>query len=80
MFRRDTLGAAGGLKREEDAIRTEYAPLEGATLLEVRPGRLFDGRVVTGMEVQTRAGQRVVLQTGQNPEGNGPGHLGITEA
>jgi len=67
-------------KREEEAIRREYAALAGATLLEVRPARMFDGRVVAEMEVRTRAGQRVVLQTWQDPEGNGPGHLCITEA
>jgi len=67
-------------KREEEAIRREYAALAGATLLEVRPARMLDGRVVAEMEVRTRAGQRVVLQTWQDPEGNGPGHLCITEA
>jgi hypothetical protein len=67
-------------KREEEAIRTEYAPLAGATLIEVRPARMFDGRVVAELEVKTRAGQRVVLQAWQDPEGNGPGHLCITEA
>jgi hypothetical protein len=67
-------------KREAEAIRREYAPLAGATLLEVRPARMFDGRVVAEVEVRTRAGQRVVLQAWQDPEGNGPGHLCITEA
>jgi hypothetical protein len=67
-------------KREADSIRTEYAGLTGATLVEVRPGRMCDGRVVAEIEVRTRAGQRVVLQTWQDPEGNGPGHLCITEA
>ena len=62
-------------KREEDAIRTEYAALAGATLVEVRPARMVDGRVVAELKVQTRAGQRVVLQTWQDPEGNGPGRL-----
>ena len=65
--------------READAIRKEYAPLAGATLVEVRPGRMFDGRVVAEVEVLTRAGQKVVLQAWQDPEGNGPGHLCITE-
>jgi len=67
-------------KREADAIRKEYAPLAGATLVEVRPGRMCDGRVVAEVEVRTRAGQRVFLQAWQDPEGNGPGHLCITEA
>jgi hypothetical protein len=67
-------------RREEEAIRREYAGLAGATLVEVRPARMFDGRVVTEVEVQTRAGQRVVLQAWQDAEGNGPGHLCITEA
>jgi len=67
-------------KQEADAIRKEYAPLAGATLVEIRPGRMFDGRVVAEVEVRTRAGQKVVLQTWCDPEGNGPGHLCITEA
>ena len=67
-------------KQEADAIRKEYAPLAGATLVEVRPGRMFDGRVVAEVEVRTRAGQKVVLQAWQDPEGNGPGHLCITAA
>jgi hypothetical protein len=66
-------------KREEDAIRAEDAPLAGATLVEVRPGRM-GGEVVTEVELRTRAGQRVVLQAWRDPEGNGPGHLCITEA
>ena len=66
-------------KREAEAIRREYAGLAGATLVEVRPGRM-DGRVVAEVVVLTRAGQRVVLQAWQDPEGNGPGHLCITEA
>jgi hypothetical protein len=66
-------------KREEEAIRTEYAPLAGATVVEVRPGRMFGG-VVAEVELKTRAGQRVVLQAWRDPEGNGPGHLCITEA
>ena len=67
-------------KQEADAIRKGYAPLAGATLVEVRPGRMFDGRVVAEVEVRTRSGQRVVLQAWQDPEGNGPGHLCVTEA
>ena len=67
-------------KREEEAIRTEYAPLAGATLIEVRPSRMCGGEVVAELEVRTRAGQRVVLQAWRDPEGNGPGHLCITEA
>ena len=67
-------------KQEENAIRKEYAPLAGATLVEVRPARMFDGRVVTEVEVRTQAGQKVVLQAWQDPEGNGPGHFCITEA
>ena len=66
-------------KQEADAIRKEYAPLAGATLVEVRPGRM-GGEVVAEIEVRTRAGQRVVLQAWRDPEGNGPGHLCITEA
>ena len=66
--------------READAIRREYSPLAGATLVEVRPGRMYDGRVVAEVEVVTRAGQKVVLQAWRDPEGNGPGHLCITEA
>jgi len=67
-------------KREADAIRQEYAALAGATLVEVRPGRMCSGEVVAEIEVQTRAGQRVVLQAWRDPEGNGPGHLCVTEA
>jgi hypothetical protein len=67
-------------KQEQDAIRREYAGLAGATLVEVRPGRMYDGRTVAEVEVRTRAGQRVVLQAWQDPEGNGPGHLCVTEA
>lgn len=66
-------------KREADAIRREYAALAGATLVEVRPGRM-GGEVVAEIEVRTRAGQRVVLQAWRDPEGNGPGHLCVTEA
>lgn len=67
-------------KREMETIRREYGPLKGATLVEVRPARMFDGRVVTEIEVRTTAGQRVVLQAWQDPEGNGPGHMAITAA
>lgn len=67
-------------KREAEAIHKEYGALSGATLVEVRPGRMFDGRIVAEVEVRTRAGQKVVLQAWQDPEGNGPGHLCITEA
>jgi len=66
-------------KQEADAIRKEYAALAGATLVEVRPGRM-GGEVVAEIEVRTRAGQRVVLQAWRDPEGNGPGHLCVTEA
>jgi hypothetical protein len=67
-------------KREADAIRKEYAALAGATLVEVRPARMCGGEVVAEIEVRTRAGQRVVLQAWRDPEGNGPGHLCVTEA
>lgn len=67
-------------KREADAIRKEYAPLTGATLVEVRPGRMGWGEIVTEIEVRTRTGQRIVLQAWRDPEGNGPGHLCVTEA
>ncbi len=67
-------------RAEAEAIQREYAPLAGATLVEVRPGRMYDGRVVPEIEVRTASGQRVVVQVWEDPEGNGPGYLCLTEA